>query len=83
MKFDANGKRIAPAPINPAAIRTPAYWFEQEKINENGFCDEPIPDPDLDSVTHPCGRFFGHGGRCACIVKTESGGRTTRRLVYG
>lgn len=78
MKFDADGKRItAPAPVMQ---RDPAYWFEQQEINERGYCDESFFCESSPSITHLCSRPDGHPGRCAAMHKGEADGRKIRRL---
>lgn len=81
MKFDADGKRI-PSLKLATPDREPAYWFEQSRVDEYGFCDEPIPCESSASITHLCSRFDGHGGQHAALHKGESGGRKVRRLEY-
>ena len=82
MKFDASGKRITVAPTTTTDSREAAYWYEREKVDAYGFCAEPIPCTDGFDITHLCGRFRGHGGKCAAVVRAESGGRVVRRLEY-
>ena len=74
MKFDAFGNRIAPPKPEPS--RESAYWFEAEKCEEYGFCDNPVGN-------RICSRYSGHGGSCVALVKGEASGKKFRRLEYG
>ena len=77
MKFDAQGNRIAVRQVSSADNREVAYWFEQEKVNDYGFCDQSMA---CENVTHLCSRFKGHGGNCVAIHREEVAGHKIRRL---
>ena len=79
MRFDQHGNRVTVSRAPNSDSRELAYWFEQEKVDAFGFCDEPI---DCDSVTHLCSRFKGHDGRCAAVHKEVVGGRKVRRVEF-
>ena len=81
MKFDANGNRIAPRA--PAMERRSAYWFEQEKVDTLGYCDELFPCEDVDDLSHLCGRYSGHGGYHASLHFRTEGGRTQKTIELG
>ena len=80
MNFDEQGNRIVARTVNPSDDRESAYWFEQEKVDDWGFCDAPITCNDSDSVTHLCSRFKGHSGQCEGVHKGTVAGRKVRRL---
>ena len=77
VKFDEQGNRVAVRPASGAGSRESVYFFEQEKVDDWGFCDEEIP---CDNVTHLCSRFKGHGGRCAAVHVEQVAGRRLRRI---
>lgn len=81
MKFDMNGKRIAPRA--PMMERHPAYWFEQEKVDHFGYCDESFPCEDVDNLSHLCGRYSGHNGRHASLHIRTEGGRAKKTIEWG
>ena len=76
LKFDKDGKRVAARPFVAENARVPAYWYGAEKVEAFGFCDEPIECTEGLNITHLCGRFRGHGGRCAAL-------NGSKRLEYG
>lgn len=53
--------------------REPLYWYDREKIEALGYCDEEVLCTRGFSMVHLCGRFKGHGGRHA--AKTWTNGR--------
>jgi len=79
MKFDEQGNRIVVRHASIEDKREPTYWFEQEKVDDFGFCDREIA---CENVTHLCSRFKGHGGSCAAVHKERVAGREVRRLEY-
>ena len=77
MRFDLEGNRISGRKVGLEDSREPVYWFEQENVNWNGFCDRPIV---CENVTHLCSRFKGHGGSCAAVHMEQVAGRKVRRI---
>lgn len=82
MKFDDNGNRVIVRQSNVGESRQPAFWFEQEKVDDFGFCDRHMICEENTSMTHLCSRFKGHGGGCTALHKGEVAGKKIRKLEH-
>jgi hypothetical protein len=58
--------------------REPVYWFEREKVERLGYCDESVPCTEGFSMVHQCSRAEGHNGQHATRTWTNGSVRVEK-----